>query len=250
MILNFWTIANLQRVDATIRKKIMFYAPLVDSLDFAGIDPCTYARAGTTSRAGRDGNTFTVPANVPRFDFSGGIPLGLYTGSSMTLTFNALNALNNSNTVVWFEERVAKSTPTQTNPFDSSGNWTGNNNTHIMHVAKANGVLANSEINALQAALLDVPVQVITPPPPPVSNVGTFVQETPSGSLGGTSFTLSQNPDLNSLLVFAFGAGALKRVSSGPGNLEYTAGGTGNRTLTLGLSPGTSAPFFAQYVTA
>lgn len=248
-MLQLWTISNLQRLDYTIRQKIVFYAPLTEHLDFYGIDPCTYTRAGNSTVDYRGGSR-TVGANVPTFNWNGETPNGIYLAAGTTLTFNASNGLNNANTLVWFESRSPKSTPTQTNPFDANGAWTGNLSIAVSHVTKANTVLANSEINAIQSALLDTVQDIPAPPPPPVSGIGTFIIETPSGSRSGTTFTLSQNPNLNSLLIFCFGAGALERVGSNPGNLEYTASGTGNRTITLALAPSGSYPFLASYVTA
>jgi hypothetical protein len=172
--------------------------------------------------------------------------LGLTSGE--TFGFAADNVLNNANTLIWFEDRVPKSTPTQATIFNGSGVYTGARDIHISHVCKAAGVLANSEINAIQAALLDVPPQTIPIPPSSVANIGTFVTETPSGGTG-TVFTLSQNPDLNSLIV-AWSGLFLKRVSSAPAELQYTASGTGNRTITLGSSVVAGQNISCQYVTA
>ena len=251
-MLNFWTISNLQRLDYSIRKKIVFYAPLTESLDFYGIDPCTYTRAGNSTVDYRGGSR-TVGANVPTFNFTGETPNGIYLAAAgTTLTFYSANVLNNANTVIWFENRTPKSTPTQTNPFDAGGNWTGNLSISVSHICKANAVLANSEINAIQAALLDVPVQDIpAPPAPPVSTSGSPITETPSGSRDGSNktFILSQSPDLGSLEVFWAGL-YLKRVASAPDTLEFTAGGIGNRTLTLGSAPESTHDLTATYWTA
>ena len=40
----------------------------------------------------------------------------------------------------------------------------------------------------------------------------------------------------------------LARVASAPQTLEYTTGGTGNKTLTLGAAPQASEDLTAQYV--
>src|SRR5215471_16934972 len=247
-----WTIANILKLDYTLRNKIVFYAPLTENLDFMGIDPAVYNWSGTATVNYR-GGAKTITGPTPNFNFTGEVPNGLFVNNpAVQLSFNHANNLNDSNTVIWFENRVPKSTPTQSNPFDSSGFWIGTGNIYVSHIAKANAVLSNSEINQIQAVLLDVPPQSLPPPIPPVANIGTFVQETPAGTRNGsnTIFTLSQNPDLNSLLIFCFGAGAMQRVTSSPQALEYTAGGTGNRTITMGLGPGTGYPFIAQYVTA
>jgi len=248
---HLWTISNLQRLDYSIRKKIIFYAPLTEHLDFYGIEPITYSWSGSVSAAYRGGSrTLTGPA--PVFNFTGENSRGLYVKPSapaFSLQFNAANNLNNANTLIWFEERVPKSTPTQTNPFDAGGNWTSSE-THVSHICKANAVLANSEITAIQSALLDVAQAIPTPPEPPASNIGVFIEESPSGARNGTNkvFTLSQTPDLGSLEVFWAGL-YLKRVPSAPDTLEFVASGSGNRTLTLGSAPESSHDLTAKYVT-
>lgn len=251
-MLQFWTIANLLKVNHALRKKITFYAPLVDNLDFMGIDPVYFNRAATDYSARyRDGFLHSVLANVPRFQYSAvdfEIQLGLALTSGEAITFAPENLLSNSNTLIWFEDRAPKSTPTQTNPFNSAGTWVGNLGFHISHICKADTVLANSEITALQSALLDVPPQVLPTLPPYVIEIGIFVSETPSGGTG-TVFTLSQNPNLNSLIVTWSGL-FLKRVASAPAELQYTAGGVGNRTLTLGSSVVAGQNVNADYVTA
>jgi len=248
----FWTDCRLLSLSPSLRAKIKFYAPLIDSLNYLGIDPATYVRAGTYNAQYR-GGVKTVGANVPPFEWNTDVnPVGLYLASPGDLYFSAWNGLQDANTVIWFENAVPKSTPTNTNPFDSNGKWTGNKPIHLTHIVKANAVLANSEIVQIQNALAGVSESIPAPPAPPVNPSGSFVTETPSGVRNGSNvtFTLSQAPDLNSLLVFCFGVGALERVGSSPGNLEFTAGGTGNQTLTLGLAPTTGYPFLASYVVA
>jgi hypothetical protein len=251
-MLQLWTIANLLKLNYTLRKKVTFYAPLLDNLDFMGIDPVTFTRASTSVALRRDGFTHAVAVNVPRFQYGVAgnyeLNLGIALTSGETLTFASENVLSNTNTLIWFEDRAPKSTPTQSNPFNSGGTWVGNLGFHISHVCKADGVLANSEISAIQAALLDVPPQAIPTPPSSVANIGTFVSETPSGGTG-TVFTLSQNPDLNSLIVTWAGL-FMKRVASAPGTLQFTAGGVGNRTITLGSSVVAGQDINASYVTA
>ena len=244
-----WTISNLQRLEYSIRRKIVFYAPLTENGFFLGIDPLSYTRAGTTSVTYRGGSK-TIAANYPPFEFSGETPLGWKMVAGQSFSYNAANNLNNANTLIWFEDRVPKSTPTNGNPFDAGGNWTGNLNVRVSHVAKANSVLATSEITATQTALLDVAQVIPEPPAPPVANIGTPITETPSGNRNGSNyvFTLSQTPDLGSLELF-WGGLYLKRVASAPDTLEYTASGVGNRTLTLGSAPAASEDLTAVYFT-
>jgi hypothetical protein len=251
-MLQFWTIANILKLPYTLRNKITFYAPLTDNLDFLGIDPVTFTRPSTSTAQRRDGYIHDIGVNVPRFQYSPitfEVPLGLSMGATDELTFGVENVLNNANTLIWFEDRSPMSTPTQSNPFNSGGSWVGHRSgIHISHICKANVVLANSEINTIQAALLDVPPQAIPDLPSSVANIGTFVTETPSGGTG-TVFTLTQNPNLNSLIVSWSGL-YLKRVASAPAELQFTAGGVGNRTLTLGSSVVAGQNIVASYVTA
>lgn len=228
---------------------MVFYAPLTEHLDFHGFGTATYTRAGSTTATYR-GGARTIGANVPWFDFTGETPNGLYLAAGATLNFNAANNLNNANSLVWFENRLPKSTPAQTNPFDAGGNWTGNLNVSVSHIAKADSVLANSEINAIQAALLDTVQDIPAPPTPPVSTTGSPITETPSGNRDGSNktFTLSQTPDLGSLELFWAGL-YLKRVASAPDTLEFTASGAGNRTLTLGSAPESTHDLTATYWT-
>ena len=246
-MLQLWTISNLLRLDSSIRKKIVFYAPLTEHLDFYGVDPITYTWSGSTSVTYRGGPK-TIIGPAPAFNFSGETPNGLYVNTGITLQFNAANNLNNANTLIWFETRVPKSTPTNTNPFAANGIWTGNLNTYVSHIAKANAVLANSEINAVQAALLDVIQTIPAQPTPPVTVAGTFMLETPSGTRNGVNktFTLSQTPVTASLLVSWAGLW-LKQVGSSPTELQYTISGT---TLTLGSAPEASHDLSVQYVTS
>jgi len=247
MDLQLWTISRLGRLTPALRREVTFYAPLLEALDFLGVEPVTFTRAGTSTATRRDGLTHAVAANVPRFEYSGETTLGLLIQSGEALQYSVANFLDNANTLIWFEENTAKSTPTNTNPFTSSGLWGGTLNVHIKHIIKFKRILTNAEINSVQAALAEV-IQVIPPPPtPPAVSPGVFVNEVPSGA--GTVFTLSNNPNLDSLIVNAHGV-VLKRVASAPGNLEYVASGTGNRTLTFGMSVSGTSPTQVFYVIA
>lgn len=239
------TISPLQKLDWELRRWLKFYAPLTESLDFWGVDPATYSRAGTLSAVQR-GGTRTIAANVPPFEFDDELPLGVKITAGAVLQFGALNDLDDASSLIWVEEGVWKSTPTDTNPFANTGVWSGNVDVHVKHVVKAKRALANSEINAIQIALEDtVPAQVI-PPPAPTFTLGTFITETPT-HLGNGVYQTSQAVDLTTLLVFAHGGIALKRVASDPEQLQFTAGGTDNRTITPGLVPVPPTDIWVQY---
>jgi len=247
MDLQLWTISRLGRLTAALRREVTFYAPLLESLDFLGVEPVVFTRATSSVAVRRDGLDHPIAANVPRFNYAGETQLGLMMQAGESLEYSVANFLDNANTLIWFEEGAAKSTPTNMNPFTSSGLWGGTLNVHIKHIIKFNRILTNAEINSVQAALAEV-IQVIPPPPtPPVVSPGVFVNEVPAGA--GTVFTLSNNPNLNSLIVNAHGV-VLKRVASAPGVMEYTAGGTGNRTLTFGMSVSGTSPTQVFYVIA
>ena len=253
MNLQLWTVSKLTRLPFALRRDLRFYAPLQEHLDFYGIDPVTFARTGAANATWRDGQTHSVPANNPRFEYSGELPLGLLVESGETLQYASANGLDDANTLIWFEEDSPKSTPTNSNPFSSTGIWTGNLDIHVKHVTKAIRVLSNAEIVTIQNALDDIDQAIAPPPPPPAPGAtpGSFFKEVPAGVRNGSNvtFTLSNDPELDSLLVICFGV-VLERVASAPAEMEFTAGGTGNRTLTLGLGPTTDYPFFAQYIVA
>lgn len=254
--------SKLLRLDNALFKKLRFYAPLLDSLDFWGVDPVTYTRAGTTSAAYR-GGAKTIAANVPPLEYDGAVPLGLRLHAAATLQFAAQNGLNDASTVIWFEmvkegddlDATWHSTPSTANPFDSSGFWTRPHadpeSHYLSEIIKANTVLTDAEIFTIQTAVNHLS-GVITPPSPPANPAGVFVTETPAGvrNLSNTTFTLSQDPDIASLVIFCFGGGAMERVASAPAEMEYTASGTGNRTITMGLAPDVGYPFLAHYVVA
>ena len=247
-----WTTSKIPRLSAASQRDVTFYAPLLESLDFMGIDPVTFTRAATQGRVGRDGLIHAIAANVPRFDYTGELPVGLVMLSGQTVQFSAQNGLDNANTLVWFENTAPKSTPTNANPFSSSGIWTGTLNVAVKHVLKMNRIASSAEIAAIQLALADVAQSFPLPPTAGDLPPSTFVQETPSGVRNGvnTVYTLSQNPNLDSLLLMCFGV-TCERVASAPGQMQFTASGTGNKTVTMGMAPNPGGPpFFASYVTA
>jgi hypothetical protein len=147
--------SKLNNLRYDLRKYAYFYAPLEHELDFYGYGDVTFTRAGSTTSTYRDGATHTVEANEPRFEYSGETVSGLALNTaSETLNFSTSNSLNDSNTICWLENGVFKTTPTNTNPFNGSGNWTGTSGTHITQIVKFNKILTDSEISEVQTAIL------------------------------------------------------------------------------------------------
>lgn len=249
--MNLWTLSRLSQLPLVLRRKIRFYAPLLESLDFMGVDPVTFSRASASSALWRDGASHAVAAHVPRFEFYEGLPLGLFIETGETLEFNPANNLHDENTVIWFEDAVPKSTPTNPVPFNSVGRWIGNLGVHNKHIVKASAILTNADINRIQLLFEDV-AQEIVDPSPIIPAVGQFVYDNfPAQTRNGvnTSFTLQFEPVVESLLIIAHG-GAPERVASSPQEMEYALSGVDNRNVTMGLGPTILQPFFAQYVRA
>jgi hypothetical protein len=249
-----WTASKLGKLSLALRKKITFFAPLTESLDYMGIDPASFVRVTPSARLGRDGLIHDVAANVPCFNFNGEIPLGVRVSPGESLNWSPANGLDNINTLIWFEDDVPKSTLTAAVPVSSAGYWVGTANAHVKYLTKADRMLTALEVAEIQKAFLDTPQEVIVPAPPAPATVdtGIFVTEIPAGTRNGTNtvFTLSNDPVLGSILLVAHGV-VCRRVASAPGNMEYTLSGTGNRTVTMGMAPvasgPTAAPLFATY---
>ena len=249
--MNLWTVSKLTQLPFTLRRKLRFYAPLIESLDFMGVDPVTFARASVSSALHRDGTSHAVAAHVPRFEYDEEVPLGLLLETGESLQFNAANLLHDDNTVIWFEDAVPKSTPTNLKPFNSNGQWIGPLGVHVKHVVKANAVLTSAQINQIQAVLEDV-AQAIVEPAPFIPAVGQFyIDLFPGQTRNGvnTDFTLEFQPVVDSLIIAAHG-GNPERVASSPAEMEYTLTGATNQDVTMGLGPALLLPFFAQYVRA
>ena len=145
----------LNGLNYTIRNDAYFYAELYHDLDFFGYGAAAgFTRGSVVGATWRDGATHNVGSNDPRFEYSGDTPLGMLINKSIeTLSFSTQNALHDSNTLCWIEDGVFKSTPTNTNIFNSGGVYTGNNNVHISQIVKFNRVLTANEILAVQSAL-------------------------------------------------------------------------------------------------
>lgn len=252
-----WTVSKLGRLSLSLRKKIVFFAPLTENLDFMGIDPVSYV-GGPRTRVGRDGLNHNVATNVPCFDFTGEVPLGIRIIANDGLTFSPSNGLSNINTLIWFQDDAPKSTPTDPNPMSSGGFYNGTVPTHVKYLTKASSILTAAEIATIFQAFLDTSQEIIEPVPEPGITVdtGVFVTEIPAGTRNGvnTVFTLSNDPVLggtaspgDSTRLAAHGI-TCQRVASAPGNMQYALSGTGNRTVTMGMAPAaTGAPFFIVY---
>lgn len=267
--MNLWTVSKLTQLPFSIRRKLRFYAPLIESLDFMGVDmdaspiglvpvpAVSFVRASTSSAIWRDGASHFVDQHVPRFEYDAftQLPLGLKLSPGETLTFSPANELHNADTLIWFEENTAMSTPAQTNRFNSSGSWVGSTNVHIKHVVKAGMALSVSEINQIQSTLRDSALDIYIPIEEPSAfipavgqfHIDLFPGQTRDGEI--TVFTLEFEPVIESLLIFAH-AGVPEQVASSPGFMEFTLSGAQNKTVTMGLAPNMEVPFFAQYVRA
>ena len=145
------SVSLLNNLPVVLYKDVTFYGEFLHHLDFLGIGSATVARASSQNATWRDGGSHSVAANLPRFEYSGETAQGLLinSGVSETLTIDSANALDSSNTLFWKENGVTKNTPTNTNPFNGSGVWTGTNNIHISHVMKFNRVLSATEVSQL-----------------------------------------------------------------------------------------------------
>lgn len=140
--------SKLNKMDWNLRKNVYFYAPLEYDLVFHGYGACTYTRTGTTSTAiWRDGASHAVDTNKPRFEYSGDNTIGIAINTATeTLAFDTQNLLSNSNTLIWLENNVLKSTPTNTNIFTGS-TYSGSTGVHLKHLIKFSRVLSASEIS-------------------------------------------------------------------------------------------------------
>jgi hypothetical protein len=142
------SVSLINNLSSALYKDVVFYGEFLHHMDFLGVGTASITRASAQNATWRDGAAHSVAANLPRFEYSGETALGLLvnSGVSESLTVNSSNALNNSNTLFWKENGVTKNTPTNTNPFNGSGVWTGTNNIHISHVLKFNRVLTAAEL--------------------------------------------------------------------------------------------------------
>jgi hypothetical protein len=147
--------SKLNKLHYSLRKDAVFYCPCEHELTFFGDGSVTFTRAAASTATWNDGATHTVAANKPRFEYSGGSPLGLAinTGTEV-LTFSTLNLLSDSSTLCWVQDGVFKSTPTNTNPFNGSGVYTGSSGVHVKQFVKFKRVLTINEIAAVQAILV------------------------------------------------------------------------------------------------
>ena len=152
-----FTDSLLNRIIKPLRDSVIFYAPLEVSLDFMGIDPCTFTRAGTSTATWRDGTAHAVAVDEPRFEWSAGLPLGMLLTSATpteSLQFASANNLSDANTLFWIQEGVVKKTTADTNPFNGSGVWTGASGSHIRRVLKFNRVLTADELATIIGVML------------------------------------------------------------------------------------------------
>ena len=149
-------LSKLNRLPHSLFKDVIFYAELTHSLDFMGIGTATFVRGSGSTATWRDGASHSVAANVPRFEYSGDTAIGMkITTATETLTFPTANNLSDSGTLFWKQDGVVKRTPTDTNPINGSGVWTGGTNVNISCLLKfhSSRTLTAAEINVVTAIL-------------------------------------------------------------------------------------------------
>lgn len=148
--------SKLTKLNYTTRKKIKFYAPLEHELTLFGYGEATFTRASTSTATWRDGASHTIAANKPRFEYSGDNPQGMAinTGTE-TLSFDVRNDLSGlTNTVIWVQNGVFKSTPTDSSIINTSGSYIGSSGVHISHLIGADQVLTAAEIAEIATLLV------------------------------------------------------------------------------------------------
>lgn len=146
--------SKLNNLNYILRKSVYFYAPLENDLIFYGYGSCSFTRTSATTATWRDGATHAVAANKPRFEYSGDTYLGLAINTATeTLSYSTSNVLNDSNTIIWLENAVVKSTLTHSNPFNSSGVYIGTSGVHIRQIVKLNKVATTAEVSLIGSVL-------------------------------------------------------------------------------------------------
>jgi hypothetical protein len=149
---NFMLLAGtlLNKLHWETRKDITFYAPLEYDLAFLGIGDSTFTRSIASSALWRDGSTHSIDVNKPRFEYLNDITRGMSIDTTTeVLMFGVNNGLHNSNTLVWIEDFLVKSTLTASNPFNSSGVYIGASGVSIKHIIKFNKVVTPSVVAAI-----------------------------------------------------------------------------------------------------
>ncbi len=154
-MLQVLTGTRLNRLRFAIRKDIVFYAPLTDSLDYHGIEPVTFTRSGASTATWRDGAAHAVGANRPRFEYSGETQLGILLETGEVLSYPPEQKLDDAGIVFWVEQGVVKKSPADANPFNASGALQFTDGLHYRDIVKfkSGRVLTTAEEAAVIEAI-------------------------------------------------------------------------------------------------
>lgn len=148
--------APVNKLPPYLRRKISFYAPLVDHLDYFGVSGATFVRNSTSTTTWRNGLTVNIAINVPRYHYvNSSTPWGINLNpASETLTFPQANLLHDGGHLFWVENGVVKHAPGDSNPINSSGVVTGSERKLRDFLKFPNGVtLTTAEVALVTAAL-------------------------------------------------------------------------------------------------
>ena len=202
-----YTRSKLNLLPESLRRRVRFYAPLYYDTDYKGIEPITFTRTLSRNAIWRDGAQHSVSTDLPRFMWNGETPLGMFfnsiTPTSEVFGFAANNRLHDGGHLFWVQDLVIKRAPSDTNPFNSSGVWTGLDKVHIRDIMKFNLlVLTTSEITIVNSVLNSSPYAV--PSVPSGTASGAWVRRRLSGEQDDTNktYNIFGTPVANSLLVF------------------------------------------------
>jgi len=149
----------LNRFPQSIRDKVVFFAPLWDSLDYSGIEPAAFTRASVSEAVWRDGAAHLVSANQPRFEYEDGLPLGVLLTTGESLSFNFANLLDDVNSLFWIEDGALTWAPTAGNIFDGAGALQYTTGTHYRDIVKFSEILSAAEMAKVELIIAGFTVQ-------------------------------------------------------------------------------------------
>lgn len=205
-----WSVSKIERLPVSIKRKVSFYAPLIYDLGHVGVGEASFLRGSAATPIWKDEAAHSVGANVPRFEYSNGSPLGIALSSTESLSYHAGNMLD-IGTLIWFEDDVVQVAPfNNLNPFPN-GVWQGTLDVHVKDVLHFREFLSDYEIGVVIDAMADVGQGAFSP--------NDWILESPIIT-GPLTRELSRTPDLSTLLLTAGGV-FLRRVASNPGLMQY-----------------------------